>query len=55
MKIFVTGATGFVGQHLVKRLLEQGNNVVALCRDSSKLQPLLSENLKIIKGDLSNS
>lgn len=32
MKILVTGGAGFIGRHLVKRLLEEGHNV--LCIDS---------------------
>lgn len=27
MKIFITGATGFIGKHLVKQLTEQGNDI----------------------------
>lgn len=27
MKIFVTGATGFIGKHLVKKLIDEGNQV----------------------------
>lgn len=32
MKVLVTGADGFVGRHLVARLLEAGHEVVAACR-----------------------
>ena len=32
MKIFVTGATGYIGGQLMRRLIEDGHNVVALCR-----------------------
>ena len=29
MKVFCTGANGFICQHIVKRLAEEGNEVVA--------------------------
>jgi dihydroflavonol-4-reductase len=32
MRAFVTGATGFLGRHLVTQLLDGGHDVVALCR-----------------------
>ena len=36
--ILITGATGFIGKHFIKRLLEQGGyNIVALVRPSSNL------------------
>lgn len=31
MKVAVTGATGFIGRHLVKRLIKDNQTVVALC------------------------
>jgi dihydroflavonol-4-reductase len=34
MKWFLTGATGFLGRHLVTALRERGDDVVALCRRS---------------------
>lgn len=38
--ILVTGASGFVGAHLVRRLVERGERVKALVRESSDLRSL---------------
>jgi nucleoside-diphosphate-sugar epimerase len=38
MRALVTGATGFVGSHLVRCLLDQGWNVHIIIRQSSKLE-----------------
>tara|TARA_B100000315_G_C14548389_1_gene574441 strand:- start:605 stop:1453 length:849 start_codon:yes stop_codon:yes gene_type:complete len=38
MKILVTGATGFVGQHVVRRLISKKHQVIAVARDEEKAQ-----------------
>lgn len=38
MDVFLTGATGFVGQALLKKLLKQNHNLSLLLRQSHKLQ-----------------
>lgn len=40
MKILVTGATGFIGQHLIERLLSRGDMVTVLVRASSHTDSL---------------
>ncbi len=53
MQTFVTGGTGFVGQWLVKRLLEENHTVYILVRNPKSLS-LKHKNLHIIKGDVTN-
>lgn len=54
LKIFITGATGFVGSHLCDRLSQEGHEVYALVRNESKLKMLNCE-VNVIKGSLSSS
>lgn len=54
-KVFVTGASGFVGKRLIPHLLNQGHQVYALCR--TKGTKVLDEdipNLHYVWGDLRN-
>src|SRR4051812_30208748 len=43
MRVLVTGADGFVGRHLVPRLVERGHQVVAGCRPAEELGGALRE------------
>lgn len=48
MKVLVTGATGFIGRHLILELQKQGHDVVTLTRDScdlTKQEPNLPHDL----------
>src|SRR5688572_16576522 len=52
MKAFLTGATGFVGGHLAKRLVARGDDVVALVRSPAKAGELTRLGVEIVQGDL---
>jgi dihydroflavonol-4-reductase len=54
VKAFVTGGTGFVGKHLVRKLRERGDEVVALVRTPAKAGDLRELGAEIVEGDLSN-
>ena len=55
MKAFVTGATGFIGGRLARKLRERGDDVVALVRSRDKGQPLAGQGCQLVEGDLSTS
>ena len=54
MEYFVTGATGFVGGVLAKRLREQGHDVRASVRDPEKARDLQAVGVKLFKGDVTD-
>jgi dihydroflavonol-4-reductase len=54
MKVFVTGGTGFIGGHVVKRLRERGDEVVALVRSPEKGASLKDMGCDLEGGDLSD-
>ncbi len=54
MKFFVTGATGFIGGRLVKRLVDDGHTVHALVRSKTKARRMLPDSVRLFEGDLDN-
>ena len=52
MRVMVTGATGFVGSHLVEALRQRGDDITALARSSRKAEPLTALGVSVIAGDL---
>ncbi len=52
MKIFVTGATGFIGSRLALRLANDGYEVHALYRDENKTSIIQNPNITLFKGDI---
>lgn len=53
MRIFMTGATGFAGSHLVDNLLARGAEIFSLVHQATSHQPLAQhKNIHLIEGDL---
>jgi nucleoside-diphosphate-sugar epimerase len=52
MNVLVTGATGFIGQHLVKRLVQEGYRVRGLIRPVTDASPLDALGVEIVRGDV---
>ena len=52
MRYFVTGATGFIGHHLVKRLIGQGVTVRALVVEPTEIERLRADGVEVCFGDI---
>src|SRR4051812_18105307 len=55
MKVLVTGATGFLGGWMVRKLLDEGVSVRILQRHSSHLEDLEGLSLEHAEGDVTNA
>ena len=54
MRVFVTGGTGFIGGHVIRRLRERGDEVRALVRSPDKGRALAELGCELVAGDLSS-
>ena len=56
-KVLITGASGFIGSHLVKRMIEENAQVYIISRDDSDLWRIenLINDIEIFKADLRDS
>lgn len=52
MNVLVTGATGFIGRHLVEWLAHEGGHVKALVRPEANTSWLNALGVEIVRGDL---
>jgi nucleoside-diphosphate-sugar epimerase len=54
MKVFVTGATGYVGGAIVKNLIGAGHNVLGMARSDESAAKLEEQGLEVHRGELAD-
>lgn len=53
-KVLVTGASGFIGTHLVAALTARGDDVACLVRTTSKVEPIQALGAQLVYGDVTD-
>ena len=54
MRIFLTGASGYIGSELCRQLAQQGHELRALVRSTSRVEELLSLGVHVFEGDVTD-
>ena len=54
MSILITGATGFIGSYVVKKLIKEKQQIKLFVRNPGKIYHSINNNVKICKGNLTD-